>query len=63
MPVCPFQALLLLGLALLAAVWLYLIGPRRVLPQYHGRRHLWPEAWLHDLRAGIRGTRELFDAR
>jgi hypothetical protein len=37
---------------------------RRVLyPQYHGRTHFWPEAWLRDLRDSIPGAREMFNER
>ncbi len=32
-------------------------------PQYHGRSHFWPEAWLEDLRDGENVARELFAAR
>jgi hypothetical protein len=32
-------------------------------PQYHGRSHFWPEAWLSDLRAQVPGARPLFASR
>lgn len=32
-------------------------------PQYHGRYHFWPRAWLRDLQQGNQGALELFNAR
>jgi hypothetical protein len=37
---------------------------RRVFfPQYHGRSHFWPDAWLRDLRDGIPGAQRMFERR
>jgi len=40
--------------------WLEGVERRVFLPQYHGRSHFWVESWLHDLRRGVPGARELF---
>src|SRR5262249_40093260 len=43
--------------------WLEGYQQRVFYPQYHGRSHFWPEAWLRDLRDGTPGAREAFDGR
>ena len=43
--------------------WLEGMERRVLYPQYHGRTHFWPEAWLRDLRDSIPGAREMFDQR
>ena len=30
-------------------------------PEYHARRHFWPDAWLRDLREDVPGARDLFE--
>jgi hypothetical protein len=43
--------------------WLDGLRRRVFAPQYHGRSHFWPEAWLSDLRSQVAGARALFDGR
>lgn len=43
--------------------WLEGMERRVFYPQYHGRTHFWPEAWLRDLRDSVPGAREMFNER
>jgi hypothetical protein len=43
--------------------WLEGMERRVLYPQYHGRTHFWPEAWLRDLRDNVPGAREMFNER
>lgn len=47
----------------LRKTWLEGMERRVFYPQYHGRTHFWPEAWLRDLRDSVPGAREMFDER
>ena len=43
--------------------WLEGMERKVFYPQYHGRTHFWPEAWLRDLRDSVPGAREMFNER
>ncbi|MCU0486178.1 MAG: hypothetical protein MUC85_08730 [Anaerolineales bacterium] len=47
----------------LASKWQEGLARQLFFPQYHGRAHMWPKAWLEDLRAGDEMDLELFRAR